>query len=97
LDKIESDIPKEFSLFQNFPNPFNAKTNFTFSIPVNSHIDFMIYDLQGKEVSYVKENSFYQRGSHTISYRADYLSSGIYFYSVTSEKQTQFRKMIVLK
>ena len=53
LDKIESAIPKEFSLYQNFPNPFNAKTNFTFSIPVNSHIDFTIYDLQGKALGFL--------------------------------------------
>ena len=93
----EPTLPLIFEFSQNYPNPFNAKTNFTFSIPIEGHIDFTIYDLQGRVVSNVKENSFYQKGSHTISYQADHLSSGIYFYSITNEKQNQFRKMIVLK
>ena len=97
LDIINSAIPFSFELNQNFPNPFNAKTNFTFSIPIDDYIDFTIYDLQGRVVSNVKETSFYQKGSHTISYRADQLSSGLYFYSIKNEKHTQFRKMIVLK
>ena len=97
LNIIDSAIPISFELNQNFPNPFNAKTNFTFSIPVDGYIDFAIYDLQGRAVSNVKETSFYQRGSHTISYQADHLSSGIYFYSIKNDRHTQFRKMIVLK
>ncbi|MDP7609301.1 MAG: T9SS type A sorting domain-containing protein, partial [Candidatus Marinimicrobia bacterium] len=68
-----------------------------FSIPIDGYIDFTIYDLNGRAVSNVKETSFYQRGSHTISYQADHLSSGIYFYSIKNDRHTQFRKMIVLK
>ena len=83
LDIINSAIPFSFELNQNFPNPFNAKTNFTFSIPIDDYIDFTIYDLQGRVVSNVKETSFYQKGSHTISYRADQLSSGLYSVSYT--------------
>ena len=90
-------VPVTFEFSQNYPNPFNATTNFTFSIFTDSHIDFTIYNLQGRVVSYVKENAFYQRGSHTITYQANHLSSGIYFYSITSDKHTKFNKMIVLK
>ena len=97
LDIIDSAIPLSFELNQNFPNPFNAKTSFTFSIPIDGYIDFTIYDLQGRAVSNVKETSFFQRGSHTISYQANHLTSGIYFYSIKNDKHTQFRKMIVLK
>ena len=97
LNIIDSAIPLLFELNQNFPNPFNAKTSFTFSIPIDGYIDFTIYNLQGRAVSNVKETSFYQRGSHTISYQADHLSSGIYFYSIKNDRHTQFRKMIVLK
>ena len=95
--EIDSVYPATFIVKQNYPNPFNAKTYFTFTLPVDTKINFKIYDLNGQLVGHVKENTFFDQGTHTIRFDANHLSSGIYFYSIQTKSQTIIKKMILLK
>lgn len=96
-------IPSSFTLFQNFPNPFNPATTISYSIPNASFVTIKVYDVLGKEVStLIGKNEL--PGKHSVDFNASNLSSGIYFYqfkAVPISNQTgdfiQTRKMILLK
>lgn len=89
-------IPDKYSLSQNYPNPFNPSTTVNFEIPVPGIVSIRIFDISGKKVSNVI-NEFKEAGYHSVQFRADGLSSGIYFYRLTSGDFVQTRKMMVLK
>jgi len=99
-----SAIPGDFSLSQNFPNPFNVITQIQFNIPRKSYVKLTVYDILGKEVA-VLENGNFESGYYQTSFNASNYASGIYFYrmvvidkTVNSEKIfSRVKKMAVLK
>jgi len=93
---VNSNIPNKFSLFQNFPNPFNPLTNINFSISKAGLVRLSVYNLLGQEVKTLL-NEFKQPGIYTISFDASSLTSGAYFYKLETEEFTHTRKMILSK
>ncbi|MEO8514927.1 MAG: T9SS type A sorting domain-containing protein [Ignavibacteria bacterium] len=91
-----SNIPNSFKLEQNYPNPFNPTTNITYALPISGNVELKIYDLLGREVTTLV-NSFVNAGTHTINFDASSLSSGVYFYTLTSGNFNQSKKMLLLK
>jgi hypothetical protein len=92
----EYEIPKEYKLEQNYPNPFNPGTKINYSIPKAGLITLKVYDMLGKEVStLVNENK--NAGNYTIVFNGGNLSSGIYFYKLSSGDFTQTKKMLLIK
>jgi agmatine deiminase len=91
-----SNIPAEFALYQNYPNPFNPSTFITFDIPKESYITLKIYDIQGREVKVLKDG-IQKAGSFKVEFNALELSTGIYFYKLSSENVSFTRKMILVK
>ncbi|MDD5362646.1 MAG: T9SS type A sorting domain-containing protein [Ignavibacteria bacterium] len=90
-------IPSSFKLYQNYPNPFNPVTSIKFDLPKNSNISLKIYDISGKEVKSLL-NEYKNAGSYSVNFDAGYLSSGVYFYRLTSDnKQLASKKMILMK
>lgn len=92
----ESQIPKYFELYQNYPNPFNPNTNIRFDIPKSGPVRLTVYDITGKLVSTLV-NSNYEAGKYSISFNAENISSGIYFYKIETGAFTDIRKMILVK
>lgn len=78
-----NSVPVNFGLGQNFPNPFNPSTTIEFSIPNESGVKLRIYDLLGKQVD-VLVDQVLTSGAHSITFNASRLSSGIYFYEITT-------------
>ena len=72
------EIPDEYSLSQNFPNPFNPSTNIPFALPFESDVKVNIYDVRGRLVQELV-NSYFGSGYHHIPWDASHLSSGLYF------------------
>jgi len=70
--------PEYFTLYQNYPNPFNPTTNISYSIPTNSKVVIKIYTIAGREVETI-ENSVRSAGTHTITFDAKQLASGVIF------------------
>jgi hypothetical protein len=104
INDPNSELPKEFSLFQNFPNPFNPTTVVKFAVPKSSYVIVTVYDVSGKTVrTLVNEQK--PAGYHQVMFNAEGLSSGVYFYSLKaldasaplSSSFTQTRKMILIK
>jgi len=91
-----SEVPSEFSLSQNYPNPFNPSTKISFAILVDSKVSLKVYDITGKLVSVLAEGSM-QAGLHTVTFNSGNLSSGVYFYTLTTGDFSKTMKMILTK
>ncbi len=88
--------PISFALSQNFPNPFNSTTTIRYQLPVDDFVNLILYDIIGNEVkTFIDENK--KAGYYTISLNANDLSSGIYFYKLTSGNNSSTKKFILLK
>ncbi len=96
----EKQTPTEFSLAQNYPNPFNPSTKIRYSIPnVGSGLAqtvLKVYDILGNEVATIV-NEEKPAGVYEVEFDASQLSSGIYFYRLTSGSFVETKKMTVLK
>ncbi len=91
-----SNVPADFALYQNYPNPFNPVTNIQYDIPKASNVSLKVYDMGGREVSSLVNESK-QPGTYNISFDASNLSSGVYFYKITAGDFTKTMKMILVK
>ena len=94
--EVEINKPDAFSLSQNYPNPFNPSTTIEFQIPSDGFVSLIIYNTIGQEVStLVSEQQ--TAGNYSISFSADRLPSGLYFYTLRSGEYNVTRKMLLLK
>jgi len=85
-----------FKLYQNYPNPFNPSTNIEFEIKEYSLVTIRVYDILGNTVADLI-NEEKHPGKYSVKFKGDRLSSGIYFYKLTTGGQTQVKKMILAK
>lgn len=89
-------IAKEYKLQQNYPNPFNPTTKIEFNLPGSSKIKLAVYDVLGREIA-VLANGNFSAGSHVKEFNAAGLSSGVYFYRLTTNDKILTKKMILAK
>jgi photosystem II stability/assembly factor-like uncharacterized protein len=89
-------IPNEYNLEQNYPNPFNPVTSINFAIPKAGLVDLKVFDVLGREVAVVM-SGYIPAGNHTAQFDASTLSSGVYFYTLTSGEFTSTKKMLLVK
>ncbi len=91
-----NEIPKEYTLKQNFPNPFNPVTFIEYSIVKGGYAELTVYDILGREVeTIIKEEQ--KPGTYKVQFNAARLSSGIYFYTLRADGFTETKKMVVTK
>ncbi len=89
-------IPRDFYLAPNYPNPFNASTRFTYSLPKQTYITVGIYDLQGRLVERIFKGK--QRAEeYSLNWDAKDVASGVYLYRVTTPNSVLQRKCTVIK
>jgi len=92
----ESNIAKSFTLYDNYPNPFNPSTTFAFAIPSAGDVNIAVYDLLGRKVSnLVRENL--PAGEHRINYDGMHLASGTYLYIIRWKDHQVRGKMKLVK
>ncbi len=85
-----------YQLFDAYPNPFNSSTIIGYQIPGSGLVTLKIYDAVGKEVTTIV-NEVKQAGNYKVSFTAEDLPSGIYFYKLQANNFAQTKKMILLK
>ncbi|HEX2786603.1 MAG TPA: YCF48-related protein [Ignavibacteria bacterium] len=85
-----------YYLRQNYPNPFNPFTNFEFQIAKQETVRLSIYDLRGKRIA-VLINESLKPGTYKIIFNGNNLSSGVYYYKLEAGKFNETRKMVLLK
>lgn len=94
--EIISEIPHEYMLHANYPNPFNPVTTLKFDLPFDSEVTLTVYDMLGREVAALV-NELKPAGRHSVTFNAAGLPSGMYFYKIKAGEFVQVRKMILLK
>jgi hypothetical protein len=87
----------KFALSQNYPNPFNPTTEINYSVEKQSLVNLVVYDALGREVAVLIKNELKPTGSYNLTFNANNLPSGIYFYKLTAGDFTDVRKMTLLK
>lgn len=93
---IENEIATGYKLSQNYPNPFNPKTNIRYELPASGFVRLAVYDISGKEIETLvstKQNA----GVYEIDWDGSKLSSGVYFYKLTTDNFVATKKMILNK
>jgi hypothetical protein len=89
-------VPSKYNLSENYPNPFNPSTNFTYELSKAGFVSVKIYDLLGREVATLV-NEFKPAGSYPATWNAARFGSGVYFYKMQSGSFTATKKMILMK
>lgn len=93
--------PGEFRLSQNYPNPFNPVTKINYALPYSSKVSLKVYDMFGREVADLVNNSLQSAGYYSYDFNGANISSGTYFYKITAEGNeknfTETKKMILIK
>ncbi len=85
-----------FTLSQNFPNPFNSTTTFIYSLQKDEQVEINIYDEKGELVQKLFKG-FQNKGEYRLRWNADNLASGIYFYELRTKNQKISKKCLLLK
>jgi len=91
-----SEIPKEFKVYPNYPNPFNPVTSIGIDIPKTSFTKLIIYDILGREVA-VLVNEYLSAGSYSVTWDASAFPSSVYFYKVYCNDFSDSKRMILMK
>ncbi|MCP4582015.1 MAG: T9SS type A sorting domain-containing protein [candidate division Zixibacteria bacterium] len=92
----DNSRPINFSLNQNYPNPFNANTEINFSLDKTSTVDLSVYNMLGQKVATLVSGDL-PADNHTVSWDASDVATGVYFYRLEVENNSETRKMILLK
>jgi hypothetical protein len=86
----------KFQLQQNYPNPFNPTTQITFDLPKAGNVTLTVYNALGQEVATLV-NGALPVGSHSVTFNAKNLASGVYFYRLTAGSYQSTMKMLLMK
>jgi len=100
LSKVP-EVPANFALTQNFPNPFNPVTNISFQLPVTSNVTVSVYNMMGQKVVELVQGSV-DAGYHSVMWdsrdlHGEAVSSGVYLYTITAGDYQAVKKMVLMK
>jgi hypothetical protein len=93
---VDNPAPLGFALHQNFPNPYNPVTTITYSLPIKSQVELVVYNTLGEEVKQLV-NGVKEAGSYSVELNATSLPSGIYFYRLQAGSFVETKKMVLMK
>ena len=96
VEQISSIVPDNYTLSQNYPNPFNPNTVINYSLPKAGNVTLKVFDALGREV-FDLVNAYQTSGTYKVTFDGRNLSSGIYFYSLTSGGFAETKRMILVK
>jgi hypothetical protein len=96
INEIPPIIPENMKLYPVYPNPFNPSTTIEYTLAKSNHVALIIYNTLGEEVKTLV-NKYQTIGNYRISFNANNLTSGVYFYQLTTGGGSITRKMIYLK
>jgi len=96
-------VPREYRLFQSYPNPFNPNATVRYDLPTTSRVSLKVYNLLGQAIATLTAE-IEQAGYKEVQWNASSFASGVYFYRLEatslgnpSKTFTQVRKMVLLK
>jgi len=87
---------REFSLHQNFPNPFNSTTTIRYSLPYPSYVSLQVYNLSGQLINTLFEG-YRQAGFHSAKLTANNLPTGLYFVRLNASDKVFMQKVMLIR
>ena len=96
ISRDGAEVPQNYLLSQNHPNPFNPLTNIRYSLPLSVDVSLIIYNLLGEEIARIVDG-FQSAGEYQSQWNASDFASGIYFYRLQAGDFIQTRKMVLMK
>jgi|GEM_PF-5862411 len=94
-------IPRAFALYQNYPNPFNSMTTIAFDLPMDTHVEIVIYNIMGQNVVTLLDKDF-SAGSHEVLWHgrngmSQPVSSGIYLCRIEAGEFRELKKLVLVR
>jgi hypothetical protein len=96
IPEEKEEMPLDFCLYPNYPNPFNAETTIKYAIPVADKVRLSVFDASGRQVA-VLTDGWREAGSHEVPFDASDLSSGVYVYQLIAGEFKAIGKMVFMK
>ena len=101
IENISSEIPSSYSLGQNYPNPFNPISNIKYKISRHGgsstgNVRIAVFDVTGKEVEVLVDEK-HSPGEYLVTFDGSMLTSGVYFYRLSTSDFTETKKMVLIK
>jgi len=99
-DVVEVDVPtlQDYVILeQNYPNPFNPETKIRFVVNENTQVTLKVFDEIGSEIAEIFNDKVEFGRIYEVNFNGSHLSSGVYFYSLISEKTRKTKKMLLIK
>jgi len=96
IDNPQAAIPNSTYISANYPNPFNPTTTIEYGLSSAQHVNIAIYDILGRKIETLVDET-QPAGSHQVTWNADKVASGVYFYKISTDDYSNVRKMILLK
>lgn len=96
IEDESKELPAEPGLSQNYPNPFNPSTQISYKLPRSTYVQLKVYNLLGEEIASL-ENSQKRAGTHSVTFDASGLSSGIYYYRLQTSDFLEVKSMTLIK
>jgi formylglycine-generating enzyme len=95
-DQMPLTIPKEFEVFNNFPNPFNPSTTIRYGMPARSHVSLAVFNALGQQVAVLQDGD-QEAGYHEVRFDGSRLASGVYFYRLQAGDFVATKRLLLLK
>ena len=92
----EAEVPTEYALYRNYPNPFNPATTISFDLPQTERVTLAVFDVLGRRVA-VLMDGITQAGNHEVRFDGRQFASGTYIYRMTTPTRTMSQTMILIK
>jgi hypothetical protein len=92
----EDQLPDRFSLYPNYPNPFNPSTQIRYDVPSRAHVVIRIYDTLGREVATLVDEEK-PTGRYSATWSAGARSSGVYWFSMTAGRFHRTERKLLLE
>jgi hypothetical protein len=89
-------VPRSSFIVSAFPNPFNAATTISFSLPASSRVSLEVFDILGRRVETLL-NEKLTSGEHSVAFDGADLAAGLYFARLTTPNQQSVAKLLLLK
>ena len=92
----DKTLNRQFLLYQNYPNPFNASTNISFYLEKQGTVCINIYNVLGELIANLLDREL-GTGSHNYRFDASELPTGIYFYKIIYQNNSETKSMLLIK
>jgi len=96
VDFSKTQLPRQFHLYNNFPNPFNSNTLLRFDVPEKQRIRIEVYNVVGKKMKTLVEK-LYDAGTYELKLSTKNWSSGVYYYRMTAGDYHATRRMLLVR